>query len=403
MRRAVASILTVFLATAGEANVARAQEALTLPQFANQTVRSLVKLRVSGRRTDGEMAAPMNGTGVMVHPGGWVLTAAHCIGADHEWAKGEDGQPIRSIRVSSLDESGVERSIPFRGVEVFDADRDVALLRVMGTGHPNYWISQAPPLAAGTEVFAFGWGTRSGPEPVPGTLLNSDDPANKGLIKLDASLQPGDSGGPVVDALGRFIGLVIEGRTDLPRSIFVTPSLPTHPARAAIPDGAVPILFETDSPTLIKERAVVELEPRIGGWITQVAFFNATTLLPQVYSARPVMERQIQLRSRNIIVRNDDLGEVLRIPFNYRVDLYGTVTDSRGRRVAGVTVRFGDRESEPSTDDGSFRLDDLPLQDEYLLEVFSAHGDGPSPDRPYKTRIFNMDLDLARNGTVTLP
>jgi Trypsin-like peptidase domain len=395
-------LLAVLAALGAGEETARAQGELTLEQFARKNIGSIVKLRVSGKDAMDEPAELRIGTGGLVHPAGWVLTAAHCVGADREWKAGDDGRPVRKVRAFVLDASGVERPIPFLNVAYVDEDHDVALLRLAGTAHLSYAIRQAPAIVAGQEVFALGWGARTTPEPVRGTVLTPADAGNDHFVKLNIDLQPGDSGGLVVDKLGRFIGLIVEGRTDLPAAIYVTNSLPDHPTRVRIPDGAVAVKFETNSRTLVDENAIVELTPVGGGPPTQARFFDETSLLPETYAAVPVIDRQTGLRPRNVVVEDHDQGEVQRVEFNYDVTVFGYVRDGRGRPRSGVALRFGDR-TVTSADDGAFRLDDLPLLDQYPLDVY-AHGVATSDSaRPHRETVFNFELALAKDHNVRLP
>ena len=90
------------------------------------------------------------------------------------------------------------------------ADADLALLHVLAAT-PNYyrWTSPKEWLPAGNMVVHGGIAT--GLKSRPGRLVSSLSPESiftgTRKFKIDIALQPGDSGGPVVDAEGDLVGI----------------------------------------------------------------------------------------------------------------------------------------------------------------------------------------------------
>lgn len=137
------------------------------------------------------------GSGLIVHPGGLVVTANHVVRFT-SWA---------FIRTPS-------RMMAWAEVVWRDEETDLALLRSQGPlGGPQVrWADLLPQL--GEEVFALGY-------PTPLSGLVSEPSVTKGIvsrrfsvdgveyIQTDAAVNPGNSGGPLVDACGAIIGIVV--------------------------------------------------------------------------------------------------------------------------------------------------------------------------------------------------
>jgi serine protease Do len=142
---------------------------------------------ISGRRTAG--------SGVVIAPGR-VLTNAHNLSGDE-------------LRISFDD----EREVSAAGAASVDADHDLAVFEVdTGSAEAVEWASQTPGI--GAPVFALsnpgGRGLR-----VTFGLVSGIDRAFRGprgrviegAIEHTAPLLPGSSGGPIVDASGRLLGI----------------------------------------------------------------------------------------------------------------------------------------------------------------------------------------------------
>jgi serine protease Do len=132
------------------------------------------------------------GAGVLVGEG-LVLTSNHVV------ARG------RSFQVTLDDGASYEARVLSR-----DPETDLALLSMPANGHPSAVLSEGEPRP-GELVFAFGhpWGQRA---VLTGGVLSAVTMARtpRGdipVLRTDARLAPGNSGGPLLNAAGEVIGL----------------------------------------------------------------------------------------------------------------------------------------------------------------------------------------------------
>lgn len=169
---------------------------------AEQLGPSVANLRVARRGRGGRFAAG-GGSGVVITPDGFLLTCAHVV---------EDGG-----RVSASFVDGSELS-----ARVVGADRlsDLAVLR-LENAHPSFppaaELGDAATLRVGQLVVAIG-----NPHGFAGSVtagvvsaLGRSLPTREGpavrmvddVIQTDAALNPGNSGGALVDGRGRVVGV----------------------------------------------------------------------------------------------------------------------------------------------------------------------------------------------------
>ena len=157
---------------------------------------SVANLRI-GRRGRGAGS----GSGVVITPDGFLLTSAHVVGrgGDRVRASFTDGRelPLRLVGADPLSDLAV-----LRADEPAPAPAplgDAAELRVgqlvVAIGNPHGFESS---VTAGV-VSALG---RSLPTRAGGTMRVVDD-----VIQTDAALNPGNSGGALVDGRGRVVGV----------------------------------------------------------------------------------------------------------------------------------------------------------------------------------------------------
>jgi S1-C subfamily serine protease len=134
------------------------------------------------------------GTGFIVDSNGVVVTNLHVIrGASAASIKCASGTVFDEVTVRAVDES-----------------RDLAILQVAGTGLPTVSLTDAGLLRLGSRAVVIGnplgvleWSVSAGII----SAVREVDPTLT-LIQTDVSVNPGNSGGPLLDEQGRVAGVV---------------------------------------------------------------------------------------------------------------------------------------------------------------------------------------------------
>jgi len=141
------------------------------------------------------------GSGMIVDPNGYILTNAHVIG-DGEYDK---------ITVSLIDGSNIEGKVLW-----FDTTLDLAVVKVDKTGLPAVELGDSDELMVGEPTVAIGnpmtldlertvtQGVVSG---LNRSITFENGTTIKPLIQTDASINSGNSGGPLFNAEGKVIGI----------------------------------------------------------------------------------------------------------------------------------------------------------------------------------------------------
>jgi S1-C subfamily serine protease len=167
---------------------------------AEQVSRSIGSLRVMRRGRGGRVPAGA-GSAVALTPDGFMLTSAHVVSG-----------PGRGGRVAFVD--GRELSFTVVGV---DRLSDLAVLRADGDGLAPAVLGEAEKLRVGQLVVAIGNPNGFAGSVTAGVIsaLGRSLPARSGravryidnVIQTDAALNPGNSGGGLVDSRGRVVGI----------------------------------------------------------------------------------------------------------------------------------------------------------------------------------------------------
>jgi serine protease Do len=149
------------------------------------------------------------GSGVIIDPNGWIVTNAHVVsGSQHV-------QVV--IPAANTDEASDESSTAARvrtleaRIVGSDPAIDLALLKVEATGLTALPLGDYNKVRQGEVVFAFG-----SPDGLPNSVTmgvvsavarQPDPDSPMVFIQTDAPVNPGNSGGPLVDVDGEVVGI----------------------------------------------------------------------------------------------------------------------------------------------------------------------------------------------------
>lgn len=134
-----------------------------------------------------------SGSGFVVHPEGIIVTCAHVV----------RGATKLSAKIGDRDYDATLIGA--------DYDQDIAVLRVRGKDLPHVTFADSDNVRLADEVRALGFPLTEvlgkSIKVIRGEVSGIGGANNSTALQIDASLNPGNSGGPIIDSSGRVVGV----------------------------------------------------------------------------------------------------------------------------------------------------------------------------------------------------
>lgn len=165
-----------------------ADKGKTVAELFEPIKRSIVVISVEGR--DGGRGGM--GTGFIVSPDGLIATNLHVVG---------DARPIT---IQTADGKVLEVT----HVHATDRLMDLALLKVNASGLPALELGDSDTLKQGEEIFTVGTPQGLQYSVVTGVVSANREIEGREMIELHIPIEPGNSGGPLVDLRGKVHGIL---------------------------------------------------------------------------------------------------------------------------------------------------------------------------------------------------
>ena len=219
--------------------------AVSIPELVDAVRRSVVKVSVSAQAQSGAAgrAAGQQGTGT-----GFVIDGSGHIVTNHHVVTLQGGARAGRIQVELWD----GRVLDARIVGT-DARTDLAVLQVDAAGLRPLAFADPESIEVGEAVVAIGYALDLGATPTVTTgvvsaldrVIEEDTTSIAGALQTDAAVNPGNSGGPLLDLRGQVVGvntagIVGAGRTPVQGISFAVSAEVARPVVAAlIANGSV--------------------------------------------------------------------------------------------------------------------------------------------------------------------
>lgn len=160
----------------------------SIPELTARVKKSLVVVRAATRTGTDEGL----GSGFAIGDSGLIVTARHVIG---------DGRDI----VVELPDG---KSVRATEVHASSSQLDLAVVRIASTSLPPLELGNAHLITQGRDILAMGHPRGFRNSVVTGVISGRHELEGISMIQLAMPIEPGNSGGPVVDRHGRVLGIV---------------------------------------------------------------------------------------------------------------------------------------------------------------------------------------------------
>jgi len=161
---------------------------LSIEQLTERGRKSIVVVTFSGR--DGRNQGL--GSGFIISPDGLIATNLHVLG---------EGRPVQ-VQLSD------GRQLEVQAIEAFDRHADLAVLRVAAQNLPPLELADSQVARQGQSIIALGNPQGLKYSVVAGVLSGTQEINGREMLQLAIPVEPGNSGGPVLDRQGRVLGIV---------------------------------------------------------------------------------------------------------------------------------------------------------------------------------------------------
>lgn len=317
-------------------------------------------------------AAGRGGSGVIVNRAGYVLTNHHVIhGARKITITLSSGQVSKTYPAQLIDEA---------------PDLDFAILKIVTQNNEVFipaMIGNSSEMSVGDEVLALGSPFGLQQTVTSGIVSNTQRTLTVGkktftnFIQTDAPINPGSSGGPLVNIMGEVIGINTAIYSPTQAFSGIGFASPIDPAKAAFPE------FIEVAPDNVARTLIDHVPNWARGPLTPAAFIPRGRMQPQANTANMPMQRGQEVypwhppgRQLRQVANNQNQDVANQSWLGIRVrgvdEQIRTVKElpmSRGVVVLDVFVNSPSHMAGLQRGDVIFRVDNRSIKDEAMLEA----------------------------------
>lgn len=293
-------------------------------------------------RSAGEQAEQAgSGTGFLVHPDGVIVTCAHVVeGAIEMEIVLDDGRRFKAEAIA------------------LDRRNDLALLKISAKGLPTIPLANSDDVPLAEEIRAVGFPLSDvlgeSIKVTRGEVSGKIERKGQQLLQIDASVNPGNSGGPVVDGRGNVVGIThaMMTREDISD---IGLAIPSKFAVDLLKKKGVPSYGELGKSSMSGPEVMKKVQPA-------TVFIKVKTGPGGVGSSKPLVLRfQGGMGSITTNVgQTADPSITARETGNLIIDDFGQITHNAGEhRLPIMMGQLGGVGIEPFPIDGSRKWDSI--------------------------------------------